>query len=150
MFDEPCTWTAQRRLPSEFGVAEALLGEVTSALVRHRWHKRDRFCVRLALEEAIVNAVKHGNRLDSSKWVDVDCKLFSGLFLAEVADQGEGFDLHSVPDPTQPEFIKRPVGRGLLLMRSFMTGVEFNDRGNRVRMWKVRDAKSLQDVDEGS
>ena len=100
---------------------------------------RDVFSVRLALEEALVNAIKHGNRMDPAKSVQIDCRINHERVRIEIEDEGEGFEPDSVPDPTDPENLERPCGRGLMLMRSFMTLIEFNETGNRVTLEKQRE-----------
>jgi len=92
------------------------------------------FAIRLALEEALSNAFRHGNRGDPAKSVRIDCRVQSDAVTIEIEDEGEGFDPASVPDPTQLENIEIPSGRGLTLMRGFMSEVDFPPPGNRVRM----------------
>lgn len=100
---------------------------------------RDVFSVRLALEEALVNAIKHGNQMDPAKSVQIDCRVNHDRVRIEIEDEGEGFEPESVPDPTDPENLERPCGRGLMLMRSFMSLIEFNESGNRVTLEKQRE-----------
>lgn len=87
----------------------------------------ERFCfgVRLALEEAFVNHIKHGNEFDVLKRVCIICSLTRKGIEIESKDEGEGFTPEEVPDPTEDENLERPCGRGLTLMRHFMTTVEF-------------------------
>lgn len=92
------------------------------------------FAVRLAIEEALVNAYRHGNKKDSAKRVTFHCQIDSHVAHFEVGDEGPGFDIGSVPDPTDEANLEIPSGRGLLLMREYMTMVEFIPPGNRVRM----------------
>jgi serine/threonine-protein kinase RsbW len=94
--------------------------------------------VRLALEEAIVNGIRHGNQGDPTKSVRVRISAGAEGLFAEVEDAGPGFDPGHVPDPTLPENLERNCGRGLLLMRHFMTWLHFSSRGNRVAMCKCR------------
>jgi serine/threonine-protein kinase RsbW len=103
---------------------------------------RDVFGVRLALEEAIVNAIKHGNGMDPEKTVRIGCRINLQSVFIEIEDEGEGFEPDLVPDPTDPENLEKPCGRGLMLMRSFMSRIEFNDVGNRVTLEKHREMKN--------
>jgi serine/threonine-protein kinase RsbW len=99
----------------------------------------DVFAIKLALEEALVNAIKHGNQLDPDKRVQIAYKITSERFEITITDEGPGFNPEEVPDPTAIENIERPCGRGLLLMRGFMTEVRYHGKGNTVWMSKVKD-----------
>ena len=92
------------------------------------------FAIRLALEEAISNAFRHGNREDPSKRVRLEYRIAPDEVEFLVEDEGEGFDLSTVPYPTLDENLERPSGRGIVLIRSFMTEAEYLGAGNRLRM----------------
>jgi serine/threonine-protein kinase RsbW len=111
---------------------------VVAAMAAAGYPDTDRFAVRLALEEAIVNGVKHGHRGDVTKRVRVRYHVSAERVLAEVEDQGAGFDPHQVPDPCDEDKLDKPSGRGLLLMRSYLTWLRFNERGNGVTLCKAR------------
>ena len=113
---------------------EALQVEIASELSSREYPREGVFAVRLAIEEALVNAYRHGNKKDSAKRVTFECVIDGHAALFEVGDEGRGFDLRSVPDPTDEANLEVPSGRGLLLMREYMTMVEFVPPGNRVRM----------------
>lgn len=81
------------------------------------------FGIRLALEEGVVNAIKHGHEGDKSKEVCVTYTVQKTEFKVTITDKGKGFDPDSVPDPTALENLERPTGRGLFLMRNAMTEV---------------------------
>jgi serine/threonine-protein kinase RsbW len=115
-----------------------LLDEVVATLAALGYSDRDCGGVRLALEEAIVNGLRHGNRWDPAKRVRVGYRAGPNTMLAVVEDEGPGFDPESVPDPTLAENLERPGGRGLLLMRHSMTWVCFPPPGNRVLLAKRR------------
>ena len=100
------------------------------------------FGIRLALEEALSNAFKHGNGDDPEKTVKLECCISPGKVVINIEDQGQGFDPGSVPDPTQQENVEIPAGRGLVLMRSFMTDVRIHPPGNRVEMTYLRQPKT--------
>jgi serine/threonine-protein kinase RsbW len=114
----------------------ALLDELGTVLEEFNYPKKHQFAVRLALEEAMVNAVKHGNRGDPNKKAQLRYLVDPGSLLVEVEDEGAGFDPAAVPDPLAPENLERPSGRGLFLIRRYMTWMEHNKRGNCVRMCK--------------
>ena len=100
--------------------------------------KRECLGMRLALEEALVNALKHGHGHDPAKAAHVRLRVTVEQALAEVEDEGPGFDPSAVADALRPENLERTCGRGLLLMRHYTTWVRFNDRGNRVTLCKCR------------
>lgn len=111
---------------------------ILEALQQHGYREAETFGIRMALEEALTNAFKHGNKSDASKTVRLDCRIDEDALHFEIEDQGEGFDPDSVPDPTQEENMEIPSGRGLKLMRAFMTSVTIDPPGNRVCMSFVR------------
>lgn len=94
------------------------------------------FAIRLALEEALSNAIKHGNGLDPKKTVTVTFSVSSDQVRIVIADQGTGFDPSSVPDPTTDDHLEEPNGRGIMLMRAYMDEVSYNSRGNEICMIK--------------
>jgi serine/threonine-protein kinase RsbW len=97
------------------------------------------FALRLAIEEAIINAFKHGHAgLDPKTPIHVHFEVTSSRIFIAVEDQGSGFTPEDVPDPTLDENLERPSGRGLILMRAYMTRVDYNDRGNRVEMELIK------------
>jgi serine/threonine-protein kinase RsbW len=115
-----------------------VLQAVATVMAAEGYPEQDRFGMRLALEEALVNAVKHGNQSDPTKCVRVGYQVTAEGVLVEVEDEGAGFDPRKVPDPCAPENLERPGGRGLLLMRSYMTWVRFNPCGNCVTLYERR------------
>ena len=132
-------WTIERKIHSELAAGHRVLEELLGRLAGENWSSRDMFGLRLALEEAVVNAIKHGNRLDRSKQVHVVCKSTAQGVWIQVADQGQGFNPGAVPDCTDPAHIDAPNGRGIMLMRNYMSRVEYNAAGNVVVMEKRRD-----------
>jgi serine/threonine-protein kinase RsbW len=125
-------------IPSDPAEARRVQEEIERSLKSHQFSAPDIFGIKLALEEALVNAIKHGNQLDRAKTVRVAYHISSERFDVLIADQGPGFDPTDVPDPTAAENLERPSGRGLMLMRHYMTEVRYNERGNAVAMTKIR------------
>lgn len=86
----------------------------------------DSYWLVTALREAAANAIRHGNRQDPKRSVVIDYRILDREIMIRVEDEGEGFDLKSVPDPTDPGYLLRPSGRGIFYMRQFMSRVEFS------------------------
>ncbi len=124
-------------IPSDPAEARYVQDQIEHLLQTRRTNDHDVFSIKLALEEALINAIKHGNQLDHTKKVYVSYRVLPDRFEVQIRDEGPGFDPADVPDPTAIENLERPCGRGLMLMRHYMTEVVFNDRGNRVTMSKV-------------
>lgn len=90
----------------------------------------------VALDEAFVNAVKHGNRNDPDKLLRVTAELSPHEAIFTVEDEGEGFDVREIPDPTDPDNLFKSNGRGVLLIYNIMDEVEYSERGKKLRMVK--------------
>ena len=125
-------------IPSDLAEARRVQTEIELALQQIRFAEHDIFAIKLALEEALVNAIKHGNQMDRSKKVHIAYRVTAERFDIDIADEGNGFDPEDVPDPMSAENLERPCGRGLLLMRHYMTEVTFHPPGNQLSMSKVR------------
>jgi serine/threonine-protein kinase RsbW len=131
-------WRREIELPSERGASRLITEDLLEQLGSHGWSPSDIFAIHLAAEEAIVNAIVHGNKLDPGKVVRVACVVSPTLARIEVTDEGPGFDPGSVPDCRLEDRLDAPNGRGVMLMRTFMTRIEYSARGNRVLMEKQR------------
>ena len=123
------------RVPTDLDVVE----EVVDIVARHCLAsglapRGARFNLRVALSEALANAIIYGNGLNPEKRVDVRVVVATGAVAVHVCDEGEGFDPALVPDPTLPDRIARPDGRGLFLIRKLVDQVSFNARGNAICM----------------
>ena len=138
MSDTQSVWRSDHVIPSRPEASRDVQEELLEQMTRLEWGEHDVFSVRLAMEEALINAIKHGNHYDPAKTVEVVCQILPDRVRIEISDQGKGFDLAAVPDPTDPDNLESPCGRGLMLMRSFMSRVEFNETGNRVLMERER------------
>src|SRR5205814_1974688 len=131
-------WAADWQIPSQHGAGKVVEEEILAQLRQQQWGEHDLFGVHLALEEALVNAILHGNGLCQTKQVNVACRLTPERVWIRISDEGRGFCVADVPDPTDPVNLERPCGRGIMLMRSFMSRVEYNVQGNCVEMEKAR------------
>ncbi|MHC4293085.1 MAG: ATP-binding protein [Planctomycetota bacterium] len=112
--------------------------KIVSELQEQNFTTDDVFSVHLALEEAITNAVKHGNKMDPDKKVKIQYKITSDKVEISITDQGDGFKPDNVPDPRVEENLYKSEGRGLLLIQSFMNQVAFNKSGNCLNMIRFK------------
>lgn len=96
----------------------------------------------VALDEAFVNAVKHGNKYDAGKLIRITAELSQREACFTVEDEGEGFDVNSIPDPLDPENLFKTSGRGVLFICNIMDEVKYNERGNRITMVKRCNTKA--------
>lgn len=116
----------------------ALIDDVIERILglagQHGFDPGSGFAIRLALEEAITNAFVHGNSTVPDATVIVDYHVDARTVDVAVEDQGPGFNPDHLPDPTREENLSKPSGRGVMLMRAYMTEVVFNEPGNRVRL----------------
>jgi serine/threonine-protein kinase RsbW len=128
--------TLQASLPSSLSDYHVFIESALEQLEELGWQKSDLFAVRMALEESISNAIRHGNKEDPAKRVAIECKLSPGRFWVQITDEGAGFEPSAVPDCRCPDRLEVPGGRGLTLMKAYMTSVEYNDCGNRITMEK--------------
>jgi serine/threonine-protein kinase RsbW len=87
-----------------------------------------RHWIDVAVREAVANAIKHGNRQDPGKKVEVDLLMEDGDLIIQIQDQGEGFDPEQLKNPLDPANLLRPNGRGIFYMRNFMDRVDYSPR----------------------
>ncbi len=125
-----------RVIHSRVEEASNVIQELLDQLREQEWQDDQLFGVHLALEEAIMNAIKHGNQNDASKSVQVELKATAADLHIKIKDEGDGFDPQDVPDPTEDENLEIPSGRGIMLMRHFMTKVNYEDSGTAVVLQK--------------
>ena len=117
------------------------LEEILQELERLGWERsRDYFGIQMALEESLSNAIRHGNKCDESKQVQVECKASPERFWLRVTEKAPASNRDDVPDCTADENLECPGGRGLALIKAYMTHVEYNECGNCVTMEKIRTA----------
>jgi len=107
---------------------------VLARMIDFQYTETDLFSVRVAIEEALANALLHGHQGDKSLEIEVSWKVDGTSVEISVKDQGRGYDPNMVPDPTADENLTLPSGRGVAMMRSFMDEVLINERGNKVTM----------------
>jgi len=124
-------------LPSDPASARSFQDHIEELLKSHAVGSQDIFSIRLGLEEALVNAIKHGNQLDRNKKVTISYRVLVDRLEIRISDEGSGFDPGDVPDPTAIENLERPCGRGLMLMRYYMDNVDYGPSGNSVTMSRI-------------
>ena len=117
--------------------------QILSKLEEHNFDKDDIFAVHLTFEEAFLNAVKHGNKMDPTKKVKVDYSVDSDKVEISITDEGSGFEPEAVDDPRFGAGLYEPGGRGLLLMNSYMDIVKYNEQGNSVYMVRYKEKPHL-------
>jgi len=130
-------------IPSTVEDARRVQEQAVSCAHGNGFTESEVFAIRLALDEALTNAVRHGNCNNPQKQVIVEFSCNKSEFRIAITDEGCGFRPERLPDPTSDENIERAHGRGVMLMKAYMTEVSFNSKGNCVTMLKRRgDGKS--------
>jgi len=159
-------------LENDISLLQSLVVYIQQQLKMHRiFPESERIRIGVALEEALLNSFYHGNLEVSSKLreedydlyyslakqrcseapyadrkITVECRFSSESASFVISDEGPGFDPSTLPDPRDPENLERPSGRGLLLMRTFLDEVEYNSKGNQVRMLKRRQVQDQEEL----
>ncbi|HZL86822.1 MAG TPA: ATP-binding protein [Pirellulaceae bacterium] len=132
------SWTHEQTIPSRTAAAAEVVDALLAQLRRDEWEPHDVFGVHLAVEEALVNAITHGNKEDPQKSVSVILQSSPQRLRVEIIDEGSGFEPALVPDPTCDACLNQPHGRGLMLIRWFMSDVKYLGSGNHLVMEKER------------
>ena len=115
--------------------SEAILREVEAA----QFNVDAVFAIKLALEEAMTNAIKHGNDRDPSKQVTIRYAVSPAKCAIVIRDQGQGFKPDCIPDCTQSDRLPLPYGRGIMLMRAYMDRVAYRRRGTEIYLMKLNE-----------
>jgi len=127
----------KRSLPSDVAMVSPFVDQVMQSIQGLRVTDGSELDIEIALREALLNAVIHGNREDPNKHVHlrVRCSADGEVWVA-IQDEGAGFDSRCIPDPTAAEFLMSSHGRGIYLMRALMDEVSFEENGTVVHMRK--------------
>ena len=123
-------------IPSAFADAQKVQKAILDEIERHGFTEQSSFAIKLALEESLINAVKHGNKFANDKTVQVEASVSPTAAQITIEDEGAGFARHDVPDPTLVENLEKCSGRGILLIEAYMDEVEWTNGGRRCRMIK--------------
>jgi len=142
------TWKIEKSISSDPQEGVAVIRELVGQLRAYQWSDCEIFGIHLSMEEAVANAINHGNAQDPGKLIRIELETCAVSFFARITDQGRGFDPQAIPDPTASENLERPCGRGLMLMRCYMDNVAYSASGNSVELFKRRSTE--QPLDEGS
>ena len=110
--------------------------KILNSLSGHRLDRDKLFDVKLCVEEAVRNAIVHGNRSNKKLYVRVRYRIDKDKIGIEIEDEGKGFDHERIPYPTHKDNIMKLSGRGVYLMRHLMDEIKFNAKGNQVRFVK--------------
>jgi serine/threonine-protein kinase RsbW len=124
------------QISSEYKNVKIVSSEVLHILEVLNVDEKKRFEIRLCVEEALVNAIKHGNNFRSDAKIKVGFEIDKEQFKISIEDEGKGFKYKHIPDPTFEENVGKAGGRGIFLIRNFMDEVYFNQKGNRITMIK--------------
>jgi serine/threonine-protein kinase RsbW len=135
----PSERTLRATLPSNLRDYHAFIEKALVHLTELGWQEKDLFGIHMALEESISNAIRHGNKEDPAKQVEVECRVSPTRFWAQITDEGAGFRPSEVPDCCAPDRLEVAGGRGLALILAYMTRVQYNARGNRLTLEKLLD-----------
>lgn len=126
-------------VPSRLEEMTAVHALVDEAMKEYRLSEDLAHWIELTVSESMINAIQHGNKCDPAKKATLRISLEGEIIEVIVEDQGKGFELHDVADPTNVENLLKPSGRGILIIRSFMDEVHLSRReggGSRLRMRK--------------
>lgn len=126
----------KRVLESDPKQCTELVRELLGMLELERWTTDDMFAIRMAVEEAVMNAIKHGNSEDRAKKVEVYVRVEPRRFYAKISDEGGGFCPDDVPDPSEDANLEKTSGRGVKLMKTFVDECRYNTCGNSVELVK--------------
>ena len=127
-------WERQYDLASTRPEIDQAVSEILEACTDQGYEESATFAIRLSLEEAMANAMMHGNAGDESKRIRLSCRIDGKQICLEIQDEGPGFDPDTVPDPTADENLTIASGRGLALIKAFMTRVEIPRPGNQLKL----------------
>jgi serine/threonine-protein kinase RsbW len=124
------------KIPSDFGAAREVQKRILDDVKTCGYSPQPTFAIQLALEEGLINAVKHGNKFDVAKHVSVHASVDATQTEITIEDEGAGFDPGCVPDPTLEENLEKCSGRGILLIGAYMDFVQWTNGGRCLRMIK--------------
>lgn len=128
-------------IPSTLTELPRVLQAIVEPAEAQGFGKDEIFAIRLSLDEAITNAIHHGNKNDPNKKITIEFTVDDQAVRIDITDEGPGFQPKDLPDPTREENLTTPSGRGVMLIEAYMTEVSFNPKGNRITMIKRKGCK---------
>jgi serine/threonine-protein kinase RsbW len=140
----------ERSLPSEVEAISPFVDELMVLIRKCGCVPEGETGVEIALREALANAIIHGNHENPRKYVHVTCRCEPEKVSIAVTDEGRGFDINKLADPTAPENIDSDHGRGIYLMKALMDDVRFEEGGVVVRMRKSASQAAAKDAHRGA
>ena len=129
-------------IASDYSDAREVQRLIRDEVERAGFDADSQFAIKLALEEALINAIKHGNKLDKRKLVQVEWRVSPAAVEITIEDEGPGFDRKKVPNPTDETNLEKLTGRGILLIESYMTDVQWSNGGRRVKLVKKNERRT--------
>ena len=138
--DSPHSYVVEGILDKAYEVEK----EIISDLERKGYDDNAIFSIRLAMDEALINGLKHGNKNNPNQCLKINYAADDNAVKISVEDEGEGFNYQNLADPTEKDYLRRPHGRGIFLIRKFMNKVEFNKKGNCITFTFQRKKKPTE------
>jgi serine/threonine-protein kinase RsbW len=129
-------------IPSDFAASREVSQRIMEEVERRGYAPASVFAIKLAMEEAVINAIKHGNRHDPAKRVHIEARISPQSTQISVEDEGPGFDRGCVPDPRCDENLRKCSGRGILLIEAYMSSVKWSNDGRRITMVRMNDPEA--------
>jgi len=126
-------------IPADYVHGREVQARILDEVSKFKYNSDSVFAIKLSLEEALVNAIKHGNKLDATKKVYIEALVGPKQTELSIEDEGPGFERQCVPDPTSEENLEKSSGRGILLIEAYMSSVAWTHNGRRMHMIKRND-----------
>lgn len=124
------------KIPSQLEIVPEFINKFLQSIKSFNINEEEIFQCKLALSEAVINAIKYGNKFNSSLPVEIDAEVSGARISITVRDHGPGFDYANLSDPTKEENLEKGSGRGVYLIRKLMDEVAFLDGGRAIKMTK--------------
>ena len=124
------------KISNDFKKVKEISQNILQCLNKRQVDESFLFDVKLACEEAMINAIKYGNESKTNKTVRINCDITKEAVVIAVEDEGQGFNYRNLFEPTTEENLLKTKGRGLFIIRNILDKVEFNSKGNKIIMTK--------------